>query len=87
VPPAGVDDFRRYEERVLPVLAEHGGRLVRRLRSGDGGTEVHVVEFPSVAALAAHRGDLRRVTHAPLLARPRAAVEQLDLADAPINGV
>ena len=45
IPAAGVDAFQRYEAEVLPILAEHGAELERRLRSADGCTEVHVIGF------------------------------------------
>ncbi|MFE9689043.1 GNAT family N-acetyltransferase [Micromonospora sp. NPDC005806] len=40
---------RRYEDAVLALLGRHGGRLERRLRTGDGQTEVHVIRFASRA--------------------------------------
>jgi uncharacterized protein (DUF1330 family) len=85
MPAAGVEAFRRYKELVLPLLAPHGARLVRRLRSDDGGTEVHVVEFPSPAALAEYRADPRRSAHAALLAESQAETELLVLSDAPLG--
>ncbi|MCW3816246.1 GNAT family N-acetyltransferase [Micromonospora sp. DR5-3] len=60
---------RRYEDGVLALLGRHGGRLERRLRTGDGRTEVHVIRFaartgydgfladPDRAALRAEFGD------------------------------
>ena len=36
IPPEGISTFATYEDHVLPLLAEHGGVLQRRLRSGDG---------------------------------------------------
>ncbi|MFJ8582702.1 hypothetical protein [Micromonospora sp. NPDC093277] len=60
---------RRYEDAVLALLGRHGGRLERRLRTGDGRTEVHVIGFatragydgfmadPDRAALRAELGD------------------------------
>ncbi len=83
VPVEGVADFQLYEERVLPLLAEYGGRLERRLRSADGTAEVHVVAFPSWREFAAYIEDPRRAEHAPLLARSRATVEVLEVEDVP----
>jgi hypothetical protein len=40
LPADGVESFQRYEEQVLPLLANHSGRLERRLRSSDGLIEV-----------------------------------------------
>ena len=36
IPTEGVEDFRAYEEAVLPLLPEFNGRLERRLRNPDG---------------------------------------------------
>jgi ketosteroid isomerase-like protein len=88
VPAAGVPAFLRYEEGVLPLLAEHGATLEQRMRSnGDGdGTgaaargdlvEIHVVRFPDAAALAAYRADSRRATMQPALADSGASIELL----------
>jgi hypothetical protein len=80
--PAGrLADFDAYEARVLPLLAEHGGRLERRLRAVDGSLEAHVVSFPGEAELAAYRADPRRAAAAPLLVASGAAVELLEVLD------
>jgi hypothetical protein len=52
IPREGISTFATYEEHVLPLLAEHGGVLQRRLRSGDGLVEIHVLCFPSALAFA-----------------------------------
>jgi hypothetical protein len=83
VPPAGVAAFRAYESAVLPLLADHGGRLERRLRSADGLREIHVLWFPRVAALDAYRADRRRQEHSHLLAESGAHVEVLPVTDVP----
>ncbi|MFI7211032.1 hypothetical protein ACIBP4_27205 [Micromonospora maritima] len=54
--PAG----RRYEDAVLALLDRHGGRLERRLRTGDGETEVHVIRFAARAGLDAFLADPER---------------------------
>ncbi|MGN9807807.1 hypothetical protein ACTMSW_00410 [Micromonospora sp. BQ11] len=38
---------QRYEDSVLALLGRHGGHLDRRLRTGDGRTEVHLIRFAS----------------------------------------
>ncbi len=81
VPAGGVADFQRYEAAVLPRLAEHGGRLERRLRSEDGTTEVHLVSFADAAAFAAFRADPVRVAAAPLLAASGAQTELVPAID------
>ena len=49
IPPEGISTFATYEDHVLPLLAEHGGVLQRRLRSGDGLVEIHVVYADSLS--------------------------------------
>ena len=74
-------DFQAYEERVLPLIAAHGGTLERRLRSPEGGVELHIVSFPSDGALAAFRADPERARAAPLLEASGARTELLTLQD------
>ena len=81
IPPEGISAFATYEDHVLPLLAEHGGVLQRRLRSGDGLVEVHVVCFPSASAFASFRADPRRARHAPELEASGARIELLQLED------
>jgi hypothetical protein len=83
IPPAGVEAFQRYEAAVLPLLGKHDGRLARRLRTGDGEVEVHVVEFASAAAFDAYRADPRRTEHAALLEASGARLELLAVDDVP----
>lgn len=82
MPETGVDRFADYERAVLPLLAGHGGRLERRLRSPDARTEVHLVSFPSPERFAAYRDDPRRAEHAHLLRESGAAIELFELRDA-----
>lgn len=81
VPESGLAEFADYERLVLPLLSDHSGRLERRLRSPDGCSEVHLIEFPSEQAFSAYRGDPRRLEHAPLLERSGASIELLALED------
>ncbi|WP_222441142.1 hypothetical protein [Streptomyces qinzhouensis] len=66
---------------MLPLLAEYGGRLERRLRTPDDQVEAHLITFPSSADLAAYRADSRRSAAAPLLESSGAAVELLPVRD------
>jgi hypothetical protein len=75
IPDGGLPDFDAYEAAVLPLLAEHGGRLDRRLRSADGGLEAHVVTFPGRAEFDAYRADPRRAAATPLLEASAAVIE------------
>jgi hypothetical protein len=61
VAPAGVERFRSYEELVLALLARHGGRLQRRVRSEDGTTEIHLVSFRDESGYRAYVEDPDRV--------------------------
>jgi hypothetical protein len=73
--------FDAYESAVLPLLAEHGGRLERRLRTLDDRVEAHLVSFPSDEEFAAYRADPRRSSAAPLLESSGAAIELLAVRD------
>jgi hypothetical protein len=81
IPVEGVPDYLAYEDRVLPLLADHGATLERRLRTTDGTTEVHILRFPSQAALEAYMGDPRRHEHRPLLEASGATTEVLSVDD------
>lgn len=86
VPPAGVEQFQQYEARVLPLLADHGGRMERRLRSADERTEVHLVTFPSVEAFRGYRDDPRRAQHRQLLAESKATQDVFELYEVSPDG-
>jgi uncharacterized protein (DUF1330 family) len=52
-----------YEDAVLQLLPAHGGRVLQRARTNgteDGPLEIHVLTFPSEAALDAYMNDPRR---------------------------
>ncbi|GLF95418.1 hypothetical protein [Streptomyces yaizuensis] len=81
LPEGGLGAFEAYESAVLPLLADHGGRLERRLRTVDDRVEAHLVTFPSGRDLAAYRVDPRRSAAAPLLESSGATVELLAVRD------
>jgi hypothetical protein len=81
VPADGVAAFRDYEAAVLPLLADHGARLERRLRSLDGCREVHVLWFPGDGALGDFRADPRRRRSGHLLELSGARTELLAVED------
>ncbi|GAA3107787.1 hypothetical protein [Streptomyces echinatus] len=81
LPEGRLSAFDAYESAVLPLLAEHGGRLERRLRALDDRTEAHLLSFPSDEHVAAYRADPRRCAAAPLLESSEAAVELLAVRD------
>ena len=51
-----------YEDQVLALIPRHGGRVTQRVRAIEPGGpyEVHLIEFPSQAALDAFMADPRR---------------------------
>ena len=66
--PSGADaGFQAYESAVLPLLPRHGGRLERRLRTGDALTEVHIVSFASQDGFESYLADEERQSHQGLL--------------------
>ncbi len=81
LPEGGLDSFEAYESAVLPLLAEHGGCLERRLRTPDDRVEAHLITFPDSEALTAYRADPRRAAAAPLLEESGAEVELLAVRD------
>jgi uncharacterized protein (DUF1330 family) len=66
--PGAEDVFQRYESLVLPLLARHGGRLERRLRTDDALTEVHIVSFDTQAGYKHYVADEDRQAHRAVLA-------------------
>jgi hypothetical protein len=81
VPADGLAAFQEYENAVLPLLGEHGGRLERRLRSANGRREIHLLWFPHPQALDAYRADPRRERLTPLMETSRAHTELLAVVD------
>ena len=66
--PSGAEAaFQQYESLVLPLLARHGGRLDRRLRTDDARSEVHVVSFESQDGYESYLADEARQAHRALL--------------------
>lgn len=59
----GVAGLREYEREVLPVLREHGGRLLAAFEpikeAPDAPDEIHVLQFSSRDQLQSYRGDAR----------------------------
>ena len=66
--PSGAEaGFQAHESAVLPLLPRHGGRLERRLRTGDALTEVHIVSFASQEGFESYLADEERQSHKGLL--------------------
>lgn len=67
-----------YEDQVLRLLADHGARLLQRVRAieaGDGPYEVQIIELPDEHALEAYLADPRRAAAAPIRDRSVARTE------------
>jgi uncharacterized protein (DUF1330 family) len=61
--PGADDALTAYEDRVLSLVPEHGGRVLQRARSSgaDGQPlEIQLLEFPSAEALGRYMADERR---------------------------
>ena len=61
--PGAEDGLIAYEDHVLRLVPEHGGRVLQRARgNGTAGQplEVQILEFPSAQALDAYMTDDRR---------------------------
>lgn len=67
LPPDALSSFRRYESLVLPLLARHGRRLERRLRTDDALSEVQGVSFESADGCESYLADEQRQAHRNLL--------------------
>ena len=71
-----------YEDTVLRLVPEHGGRVVQRARgSGADGqpAEIQFLEFPAAAALDAYMSDPRRTALAADRDRAVARTEVIDV--------
>jgi uncharacterized protein (DUF1330 family) len=60
----GIQGVRDYESSVVPVMRDHGGRLLSAFRPRNQGDsdcpgEIHLIEFPSDRAFEAYRSDPR----------------------------
>ena len=81
IPAEGIEDFRAYEDAVLPLLPEFKGHLERRLRNPDGTVEVHILSFPSDADFQDYRADPRRAAQALLWEKSSAKSELLRMTN------
>ena len=79
IPEFGVADFNAYEDKVLPILKEHGGQLQQRFRTADGQTEIHILSFTTQSALDNYLIEPRRKLHSALLKASGAETELLKM--------
>jgi uncharacterized protein (DUF1330 family) len=73
-------ELAEYEDQVLGLLAAHGAKLLSRVRTvdpHDAPHEVHVIEFPSDAALQQYLDDPARIALTELRDRAIASTEVL----------
>jgi hypothetical protein len=65
-PGSGVAAFEAFERKAAAIMATHGGRIERAVRTvgaGEGAPfEVHLVTFPNQAALDSYRADPQTLT-------------------------
>jgi hypothetical protein len=81
--PGAEDDLIAYEDRVLSLIPEHGGRVRQRARgSGAAGQplEIQILEFPAAPALDAYMSDDRRQALAGERDRAVARTEIIDVS-------
>jgi uncharacterized protein (DUF1330 family) len=79
--PGADDALVAYEDRVLTLVPEHGGRVLQRVRSSgaDGQPlEIQLIDFPSAQALAAYMTDERRTA---LAADRDSAIARIQVID------
>ena len=81
IPTEGIEDFRAYEDAVLPLLPEFNGRLEGRLRNPDGTIEMHIVSFACDADFQNYRNDPRRAAQVSLLEKSSAKLKLLPMAN------
>lgn len=78
--PGHSNALSEYEDRVLALVAEHGGRVLQRgtVSNGEPGapTEIQFLEFDSDTALGAYMNDPRRLAMA---AERDAAIARTDV--------
>jgi hypothetical protein len=80
--PGAEDALVAYEDRVLGLVPDHGGRVVQRARSsGTEGRplEIQLLEFPSAAELSDYITDGRRLLLADERDRAIARTEVIDV--------
>ena len=80
--PGADEALTAYEDQVLALVPEHGGRVLQRARSsGAEGQplEIQVIAFPSAAALDAYMSDGRRTSLAAERDRAIAKTQVIDV--------
>lgn len=58
----GLDAVRQYESKVVPIIREHGGKMLSAFKPlNNPPDEIHLIEFASEEALALYQKDSRVV--------------------------
>ncbi len=81
-----LDAFRSYEHTAARIMARHGGVIERVVVVDDAGPtlrELHIVRFPTDAAVATYRADPELIALAPRRAEVIEATEIWQAADGP----
>ena len=81
IPADGIVSFDEYENRVLPLLKNHGGTLQRRLRAQNHMTEFHILSFESQSSFNGFLADPEREKHRNLLIKSNAIIELFNVED------
>jgi len=84
IPLEGVVHFKAYEEAVLPLLKQHGGKIERRLSNGDGTVEVHILSFVNKQGFENYCYDPKRLEHTQLFEDSGAQTELRQMMDVEI---
>jgi len=80
--PGAADALAAYEDQVLDLVPEHGGKVLQRARgNGEPGQplEVQFLEFPSAAALDEYMADGRRTALADIRDRAVARTQVINV--------
>ena len=80
--PGTQDALTAYEDTVLALVCEHGGRVLQRAQSSGAGeqpAEIQFLEFPSAAALNDYMTDDRRTALAAERERAIARTEVINV--------
>jgi len=80
--PGASNALAAYEDQVLDLVPEHGGRVLQRARgSGEAGQplEIQFLEFPSAAALDEYMADGRRTALAHVRDRAIARTQVINV--------
>ena len=77
---AELDLFEQYEKGVLALLVHYGAVLIERVRSVDGNSETHLLEFPDASSLNAFKADPARIDLQELWAKCGASTTYKEVA-------